>query len=239
MSTGDRRVCLLTGAGGLLGNEFCRAYAAEYEILAVCKTRVPGVPSQYESYVDPLEPDVPYAAASVYVVYADLCDVHDVERVVDVALARYGRVDLLVNNAAYMGRYTNTMIDGDTALIDLAQHMQTNVIAPLRLSVRLAQQFWASRASENRAANRNIVNVSSTAGSKVYPFQGQAGYAASKAALEALSGHMAAEFDSFGVRVNVIAPNSFPALVSVESVVEAVAELDHGTATGSTVMVDI
>ncbi|WP_286151526.1 SDR family oxidoreductase [Mycobacterium sp. D16Q13] len=239
MSIGDRRVCLLTGAGGLLGNEFCSTYAGEYDILAVCKTRVPEVPSQYESYVDPLEPDVPYAAASVYVVHADLCDIHDVERVVDVALARYGRVDLLVNNAAYMGRYTSTMIDGDTALIDLVQHMQTNVIAPLRLSVRLAQQFWATRASENRAANRNIVNISSTAGSKVYPFQGQAGYAASKAAFDALSGHMAAEFDSFGVRVNVVAPNTFPALVSTESVMEAVVELDRGTATGSTVMIDI
>lgn len=239
MSIGDRRVCLLTGAGGLLGNEFCSTYAGEYDILAVCKTRVPGIPSQYESYVDPLEPDVPYAAASVYVVHADLCDVHDVERVVDVALARYGRVDLLVNNAAYMGRYTNTMIDGDTALIDLVQHMQTNVIAPLRLSVRLAQQFWAGRASENRAANRNIVNISSTAGSKVYPFQGQAGYAASKAAFDALSGHMAAEFDSVGVRVNVVAPNTFPALVSTESVMEAIVELDRGTATGSTVMIDI
>lgn len=164
MSIGDRRVCLLTGAGGLLGNEFCSTFAGEYDILAVCKSRVPGVPSQYESYVDPLEPEVPYAAASVYIVYADLCDVHDIQRVVDVALARYGRVDLLVNNAAYMDCYTNTMIDGDTALTNLVQHMQTNVIAPLRLSVRLAQQFWANRAAENRAVNRNIVNISSTAG---------------------------------------------------------------------------
>lgn len=239
LSIGDRRVCLLTGAGGLLGNEFCSTFAGEYDILAVCKSRVPGVPSQYESYVDPLEPEVPYAAASVYIVYADLCDVHDIQRVVDVALARYGRVDLLVNNAAYMDCYTNTMIDGDTALTNLVQHMQTNVIAPLRLSVRLAQQFWANRAAENRAVNRNIVNISSTSGSTVYPFQGQAGYAASKAALEALSGHMAAEFDSFGVRVNVVAPNSFPALVSTESVVQAVGKLDRGTATGSTVMVDV
>jgi NAD(P)-dependent dehydrogenase (short-subunit alcohol dehydrogenase family) len=137
-----------------------------------------------------------------------------------------------------MDGYSNTMIDGDTAMTNLVQHMQTNVIAPLRLSVRLSQQFWAHRASENRAANRNIVNISSTSGSTVYPFQGQAGYAASKAALEAVSGHMAAEFDSFGVRVNVVAPNSFPSIVSTESVAEAVVQLDRGTVTGTTVTVD-
>src|SRR5690606_30891232 len=55
------------------------------------------------------------------------------------------------------------------------------------------------------AAQGSIVNVTSIAGSRVHPFAGAA-YAASKAALAALTREMAHEFGRFGVRVNAIAP---------------------------------
>lgn len=241
MSVGEqRRVCLLTGAGGLLGDEFCRRRAAEYDIVAVCRTRAPGVPSQHETYVDPLAPDdeLPENAASVHTVYADLTDPTELDRVIEVALARFGRVDLLVNNAAYQGRYPISMVDGGTALADLDQHLLTNVVAPFRLAVRLAQEFWTQRAAENRALNRNVVNVSSLAGVRTYPFRGQAGYAASKAALNSLTGHMAHEFAAFGVRVNTVVPDTFPDLVPTSAVADAIVSLDRHTVTGEALVLD-
>lgn len=237
MPTGDRRVCLLTGAAGVLGSEFCRRYAGEYDIVAVCRTRAPVVPSQLETYVDPLDP-ADQEAASVYTVFADLREQAAVDRLVEVALARFGRVDLLVNAAAYTKPYSQTMVDGDAALINLDEHLRTNVVAPMRLATTLAHQFWMHRAADNLADNRNIVNISATAGSTVYPFQGQAGYAASKAALNALTGHMAAEFRSFGVRVNTVVPNAFPGAISTGRVTDAIIQFDRGKATGSAIVLD-
>ncbi|CAN5426124.1 3-oxoacyl-ACP reductase FabG [soil metagenome] len=239
MTTGERRVCLLTGAGGLLGAEFCRRYAADYDIVAVCRRRAPAVPSQHEQYVDPLAPGEALAEneSPVHAVYADLTDPADVERVVEVALARFGRVDLLVNNAAHLCGYQSSVVDGDAALLDLDAHLRTNVVAPFRLAVRLAQEFWMHRAAENHAVGRNVVNISSLSGVHTYPFVGQAGYGASKAALNALTGHLAYEFGRFGVRVNVVVPDSFPHRVSTEEVADAIVQLDRGGANGEAVVV--
>ena len=242
MSTGEhgRRVCLLTGAGGTLGAAFCRAYAADYDIVAVCRRRAPDVPSQHESFVDPLDPlaELPENEARVFTVQADLEQPGQVERVVDIALARYGRVDLLVNNAAYTGLHPHGVIDGDSALRDFDRHFAVNVGIPLRLAVRLGQEFWMHRGPDNREHNRNIVNVSSLSGSKVFAHRGQGVYAASKAALNHLTRHLAAEFGDFGVRVNAVAPTTFPGIVSTESVARAIVRLDQETVTGRILAVD-
>ncbi len=232
LSTGERRVCLLTGASGTLGDAFCRAYYRDYDIVAVCRTRTPAVPSQLEWYVDPLAPHaaVPENDARVFVVRSDLTEPGEAERVVDLALARFGRVDLLVNNAAHVRLHPRGIVDGDAALADFDPHFTLNVAVPLRLSARLAQRCWLHAGPENRARNRNIVNVSSISGSEVYP--GQTLYSASKAALNQLTRMLAAEFAEFGVRVNAIAPTSFPAVVPTEQVARAIVELDASDRSG-------
>jgi NAD(P)-dependent dehydrogenase (short-subunit alcohol dehydrogenase family) len=234
-----RRVCLLTGAGGTLGSAFCQAYGAHYDIVAVARHRVPVVPSQDEWFVDPLAPEaeLPENDGRVYVVRSDLEQPGQVERVVDLALARHGRVDLLVNAAAYSVSHAPGLVDGDRLIDTVDRHFAVNVGIPLRLATRLAQRFWMGNDLDNRAQNRNIVNVSSLAGSRVYP-GGQAVYAASKAALNQLTRHMAAEFAEFGLRANALAPNSFPSIVSTESVVKAIARLDADTVTGKVLVMD-
>jgi len=239
LSTGERRVCLLTGAGGTLGNAFCQAYGAQYDIVAVCRRRAPAVPSQDEWFVDPLEPEADVAEndSRVFVVYSDLEKDGQVERVVDIALAKYGRVDLLVNNAVYWQFHAQGIVDGDVVLDSLARHFAVNVGIPLRFATRLAQRFWLTRDVENRAHNRNIVNVSSVSGSRV-DSGGQAAYGASKAALNHLTRHLAAEFRAFGVRANALAPNSFPSIVSTDSVAKAIARLDSDTVSGKVLVID-
>lgn len=234
-------MCVLTGAGGRLGSAFCRAYASEYDIVAVCRHRQPDAVSQLESYVDPLDPtaELPENRAPVYVVLADLEQDGEIDRVVDIALARHDRVDLLVNAAAYVGLHPHGLVDGEGALRELDRHFAVNVGVPLRLSVALAQRFWKHHDLDNRKANRNIVNLSSRSATTVYPHAGQAVYAASKAALNQLTRHMAAEFATFGVRVNAVAPTSFPALVSTESVAQAIVRLDQESVTGRILVLDV
>jgi NAD(P)-dependent dehydrogenase (short-subunit alcohol dehydrogenase family) len=94
------------------------------------------------------------------------------------------------------------------------------------------------RDQDNRKHNRNIVNVSSLAGSRVFAGRGQGVYAASKAALNQLTRHLASEFAVFGVRVNAVAPNSFPAIISTDSVAHAIARLDAESVTGRILALD-
>ncbi|WP_244892079.1 SDR family NAD(P)-dependent oxidoreductase [Nocardia beijingensis] len=232
MSIGERRVCLLTGASGTLGDAFCQAYYRDYDIVAVCRTRTPAVPSQLEWYVDPLAPAaaVPENDSRVFVVRSDLTQPGEVERVVDLALARFGRVDLLVNNAAHVRLHPGGIVDGDAALEDFDPHFALNVAVPLRFATRLAQRCWLHAGPENRARNRNIVNVSSISGSEVYP--GQTLYSASKAALNQLTRNIAAEFAEFGVRANAIAPTTFPVVVPTGRVARAIVELDASAVSG-------
>jgi NAD(P)-dependent dehydrogenase (short-subunit alcohol dehydrogenase family) len=105
----------------------------------------------------------------------------------------------LVNNAAISpkgeGGRRLGILDTDAALL---QHVfRVNLFSTAMLARGLFPEL--------RAAGGAVVNVTSIAGSRVHPFAGMA-YAASKAALAALTREMAHEFGAHGVRVNAIAP---------------------------------
>lgn len=232
-------MCLLTGAGGRLGAAFCTAYAERYDIVAVCRHRTPAVPSQYETYVDPLDPDACLEdnAHPVHVVYADLEQPGQPQRVIDIALARFGRVDLLINNAAYVRLHPSGLLDASGTMTDFERHFAVNVGLPTVLASQLANASWVHHSEANRSANRNVVNVSSMSATRVYS-GGQAVYAASKAALNQMTRHLAAEFETFGVRVNALAPNNFPGVVDTAAVAKAIVRLDGETVTGRVLAVD-
>jgi NAD(P)-dependent dehydrogenase (short-subunit alcohol dehydrogenase family) len=231
-----KRVCLLTGASGVLGTAFCRAHADKYHIAAIYRRKPPAVATQRQWQVNPLQPDVPVEQFPVFAIRADLSLEGEVERVVELVLARFDRVDLLVNAAVHS--VWAPMLESDRLLESIGQQLQTNLVVPLKLSVALARTFWRDRDQENRAANRNIVNLSSTAGLKIYHNLNQSIYSASKAALNFLTRHMADEFRPIGLRVNAVAPNSFPRIVSTESVVAAVRKLDGDSVTGKILVLD-
>ena len=159
------------------------------------------------------------------------------ERVVELALARFDRVDLLVNAA--VNSIWAPMLDGTTLVDSTARQLSMNVMVPLRLSAMLSRESWRDARLDNEAANRNIVNLSSIAGVNIYPNLGQSVYSSTKAALNFLTMHMADEFSYIGVRANAIAPNSFPGAVSVESVSDAVVRFDHSPDTGRILVLDV
>jgi NAD(P)-dependent dehydrogenase (short-subunit alcohol dehydrogenase family) len=239
LSAGDqRRVCLLTGAGGKLGTYFCRHFADRYDIAAVYRYNRPAVAAQDQYALDPLRPSEPLSDNNrpVFAIQADLNYESECERIVEATLSRFDRIDLLVN-AAVASTWA-PILGSNRLLASASNQLEINVIAPLRLSAIVARQFWQGRDEENRSHNRNVVNVSSVAGLRLYPRAGQSVYAASKAALNHLTGHMAEEFAAVGVRVNGTAANSFPALVSVERAARAITDLDEGSLNGAIVVVD-
>jgi len=211
-----RRVCFLTGAGGRLGTAFCRAFAGRYQIVGLYRRRGP-------------------EGAAIHGIQADVADAAALEAAVDEALRLFGRIDLVVNNAV---QYTLAPALDAKTLGSLERQWAVNVAAPLRLVALVEQRFWRGRAEENARERRNVVNVSSLSGQNVYAGRGQAVYSATKAALDMLTRHLAAELGPLGVRANAVAPNSFPRIVKSEAVAAAVAALDEGSETGLIVPVD-
>ncbi|WP_407316492.1 SDR family oxidoreductase [Isoptericola halotolerans] len=126
---------------------------------------------------------------------ADLSDDTVASDVVGQAVERYGRLDGLVNNAAYF--------DTRPGFADLDDELwrrtfELNVIAPARLSRR------ATAAMQGDPDGGSLVHVASEAARMPDPTM--APYAASKAALLSISKSLAADTGRTGVRSNVVSP---------------------------------
>lgn len=228
-------MCFLSGAGGRLGSAVCAAFAADYDVVAVYRNRHPQAASQLQWWIDPLQPDElpPVSRHRVFAVRADLTEPGQLDRVVDLALARFQRIDLLINAAV---SYQFASLTNEQSLADAASQLAVNTLLPVRLAARVAQAHWRHSADENRHRNRNVVNLSSISATETYAGQGM--YSAGKAALNALTRHMARDYAALGVRVNALAPTSFPSLVPTGAVVDRIRSLDGGDMSGSILVID-
>ncbi len=114
----------------------------------------------------------------------------------DESEARFGRVDVLINNAGVeAGAKTYTMIDEE----DWDYVLNTNLKSVWRLS-----KMYTDRVAEDKDLSGNIVNIASITAYRT--IKGQFPYAVSKAALVKATEVMALEGARFGVRVNALAP---------------------------------
>ncbi len=132
---------------------------------------------------------------SAHVMEADMADEEQVREVMDEALVHFGRIDLLCNNAGV--RHVAPL--ADISLSDWQESFRVNVDAAL-LGARAVLPAMREQGSGV------IVNIGSISG--LAPYVEGGAYAASKAALAALTKVMAMEFGPLGVRVNCIAPGS-------------------------------
>ncbi len=229
--TYEPRVCLLLGASGRLGRAFLRYLSSRYRIAAVYRTRTSAVERRDERVVDPLYPAQPVheQRTTFYPITADLADPSSPERIAELALAAFGEVDLVVNCAVVYDLEPGL---SPGFLERMPQQFLINVVRPLQVAVELYRKSWRNTPEDNRLHNRNVINLSSVSAFNVYRDAGQLGYSACKAALDMASRHLAAELAPAGIRVNVVAPNTFPRIVSVEQVMAALCEVDSGSATG-------
>jgi NAD(P)-dependent dehydrogenase (short-subunit alcohol dehydrogenase family) len=154
-----------------------------------------------------------------------------VRRIVEVALARFGFIDSVVNAAAdtkFHGKLTE-LWDADEYA---PSQLFANCVAPLRLVSLVHRACWRDRTAANAERNRSVVNVSSVSGLYVFRDSGQAFYAASKAALNILTMYLALELAPYSVRANALCPGRFTEGDSTEQVATNVIRLLEGTDTG-------
>jgi len=151
-------------------------------------------------------------------VIADLSDLSAAQRIVDEAVARYGGVDILVNNAA-VASSTNLL---DTSIELLEKILTVNLAAPFMLTKAVIPVM-------QRGGGGSIVNISSIAALRGQGGRGQAAYASAKAGLEGLMYDVADAFGKDGIRINCVAPGIINTPMRNSAVIQAgldPAELD-------------
>ncbi len=231
-------VCLITGAGGRLGQDLCHALQEDYQLVAIYRTTIPNIFSPLRRPVKRVEEPENESALSdeapVYLVQADLTCREDVKRVIEVTLARYGRIDALINAAADI-KFHGNLRDLWHADDYPQSQMLLNAIVPMQLASAIYQYCWKDQSDENVRWNRSVVNVSSISGLYVYEERGQAFYGVSKAALNMLTLYLSLELAPYSVRVNGICPSKFAGKAATRRVTEAIRNLLTGDSTGTTV----
>ncbi len=144
------------------------------------------------------------------------------DRLLDAALEAFGRVDGLVNNAG-VNHFADCWMQSDEELDDM---IAVNLTAPFRLSQAFARHWAAERAPGV------VLNICSVESQVAWPKPGQAGYAATKGALLALTRAMALDLAAHGIRVVAIGPGVIDSeMTPTES--DAAPRIPLGHASGS------
>ena len=184
----DGRIALITGASRGIGAAVAERFAAEGARL-ILAARTPGA-------LEEVDDRVAAAAngATATLVPVDLADHDRIDEMAGALAERFGRIDILVGNAAVLG--------GLAPLAHVeperwAEAMNVNLTANWRL-IRAFEPLL----HQSRAGRAIFVTSGVTRGA--FPYWGP--YAASKAALEALVRTWAAELEKTAIRINILDP---------------------------------
>ena len=179
------KVAIVTGAARGIGREFVRVLVeAGAKVIA--------------ADVNDCSDCVALAPESVIAVHADVADAQSVQAMVDTAVTRFGRIDVLVNNAALYG----PLKGGRFEKIDEAEWD-----AAMRVNVKGIWLCCRAAVPEMRkAGGGSIVNMASLAALYGTPFALH--YTVSKAAVVGLTRGLARELGRDNIRVNSIAPSA-------------------------------
>ena len=203
------RVAIITGANNPqgIGATTALAFAREGAKVVLVYKRIPrsfdpaktsqnGVDRYFAANAgnaDEIADKLSEMGADFLVIEGDISSEASVKEIYSEVSARYGRADILVNNAA----------DGDMDGIDTIEKLPQSVIdGTFAVNVRgmllMTREFIAQRGEYGR-----IVNLSTDA---AQVFAGQITYGASKATVEALTRSIALEVAQYGITVNCVAP---------------------------------
>lgn len=191
------RVVAITGASSGIGLEIARRFYLAGANLALCsrsEERVRGAVSSWVKADDP----------RVLIVSADTSIIKDIYKFCDIAVERFGRIDVWVNNAG---------IERPMPTIDMTQEIFDAVV-----NTNFRGYFFgcqrAARDMLQRGKGGSIINIGSVNAVTVVP--GQAVYAAAKAAVSQMTKLFAREWGRDGIRVNCVAPGSIPTKINAE-----------------------
>ena len=178
------------------GAKVVLVYKKIYRPFDVTKTDRNGVDRYYGANAgnaQVIEAKLKEIGANFIVLERDISDEAAVKEIYSAVLEKYGRVDVLFNNAA-----TDDETGCDTIETITGKVIDDTFAVNVRGSILMTREFI-----NHRGAYGRIINVSTDAAQN---FAGQITYGASKATLEALTRSIALEVAQYGITVNCVAP---------------------------------
>ncbi len=182
----DGKVALVTGSARGIGAAIATRLAADGASVVVNYSK-----SQKEA--DQVVAAIERAGGKAFAVRADMSQPADITALYAAVHKQYGRLDILVNNAAIMKRGT---VDEVTAA-DIDAHLALNVRGYLLSAIEAAKVLPRGGC---------IINITSAISRMAYP--GAVVYTATKGAIDVMTRVLAAELGPKGIRVNGVAPGS-------------------------------
>jgi NAD(P)-dependent dehydrogenase (short-subunit alcohol dehydrogenase family) len=181
----ERKNVIVTGAGQGIGRAIAERFAAEgAEILLIGRRREP-----LEQAVHEIED----GGGRAFAYPADVGDAGQVERAVAAAVARWGRIDVLVNNAG---------LAEEAPFLEIEVESWDRVLGTnLRGAFLMAQAVAKEQVSTGGGSIVHIASIDASGGDGQF-----ASYNAAKAGLLGLNRTMAFELAPHGVRVNCVSP---------------------------------
>jgi NAD(P)-dependent dehydrogenase (short-subunit alcohol dehydrogenase family) len=180
----EGKVALITGASQGLGRALALAYAKEGARIIIN--------ARSEESIRPVADEVEASGAEVLAFVADVSKCADVENLINAVVARFGGIDVLVNNAGLLGPRVE--------IVEYPEEEWRRVI-----DANLTGTFLVSKASvPHMPEGGSIVNVVS--GVSVEGRAGWGAYSVSKFGVEGLTQIMASELEARGIRVNAVDP---------------------------------
>jgi len=182
----ENRTAIVTGASRGIGRAIALAFGHEgANVVATARTT-----EAIEAVVDQLR----RAGSDALAVTADLSVEADIQRIAAETLRRFGRIDILVNNAAIIHPPIN--------LVDFEVDLWRRVLEVNLTGAALMMKAVLPSMMENRFGK--IINISSIGGRK--GGRGRSAYRVTKAGLISLTESVAAEVKPYGIDVNGICP---------------------------------
>lgn len=191
MAICNNRTVIITGAGGGLGRAYALALAAEGANVVVNDIRLEAA----EAVVS----EVTAAGGHAIANQGDITSMAGAQSIIDAALAAYGEVHVLVNNAGILRDRMFVSLSED----DWDQVMRVHLKGHFCLANLLGKR-WRDAAKAGNQLDTRIINTSSGAG--LQGSIGQSNYSAAKGAIASLTLVQAAEMARYGVTVNALAP---------------------------------
>jgi len=193
MSLLKDKVAIVTGASSGIGRAIARRYAAEgaaVVIADIVESPIEGGPSTVELITG--------SGGSALYLPTDISDWRAVDALVAAAVGRFGRLDILVNNAA---TYTSTNLI-ETTPEQWSRVMAVNVTGFFYCSKRAVMQMLTQHPVND--VRGRIINISSQHGMVACP--GDFSYSVSKGAIVQMTRQIAVDHAKDGIVCNAIAP---------------------------------
>ena len=187
----DQRSVIITGAGGGLGRAYALAFAAEGACVVVNDIRLEAAQAVVS--------EVLAAGGQAIANNGDITTMAGAQSIVDAAVAAYGEVHVLVNNAGILRDRMFISLSED----DWDQVMQVHLKGHFCLANILGRR-WRDAAKAGNKIEARIINTSSGAG--LQGSIGQSNYSAAKGGIASLTLVQAAEMARYGITVNALAP---------------------------------